>query len=229
MNKFGNYAKPLSIILTLVIAAIAGYYLATSEFSIGDSSASSKAEITVSGNRILRNGEQFTPKGVIITGLLAHRQVRGDGNHLDRLYAARDHFHPKLFTVAKEQWRSNTVRLNINQGGLDPRSRTYDSSYLKRIRAAVEAAQKEDLVVILAMFNGIGEDRSVYYPLPTNRTRRAWDQLVPAFKNDQDVVFELFNEPASLRRKPTGSTGSTGAGFQSARIRLCSRAIQSSM
>lgn len=120
--------------------------------------------------------------------------------------------------LAEQNWGANTIRFNVGQAALDPESalyqrmapngRTWGANYLARIKQAVALARSKNLVVILALFNyrldhgdliNVGGRTLNSYDeksgLPTYRTKRAMSTLAAAFRNDNEVLLEAYNEP----------------------------------
>ncbi len=146
--------------------------------------------VTVSGTALLRNGKPFVIKGVQIVGLVApDAALRGQ-------YAvAHEHFGQAELAAARS-WGANTIRFQLSEPGLDPASSLYSTAYLKEIQAGVGLALKDGFVVILSIQDQSPSGETNPWPMPTAATARDWATLVPLFKTDDNVLFELFNEPA---------------------------------
>jgi fibronectin type 3 domain-containing protein len=145
----------------------------------------------VAGNRLYRDGQEFTPRGFNFIGILG---PDGCANLPRQAAAARASFGLVELLAARDDWHANTVRFQVSQSGLDPQSAIYVPAYLDRVTGAVAQARSLGLTVILSMqdqSNGCGSA----HPMPSDATVRAWQNLVPLVAADPDVMFELFNEP----------------------------------
>jgi chitodextrinase len=148
------------------------------------------AGVTVAGNRLLRDGEPFVPRGFNSIGLLAPPWCQAGA-----AVTAAAHFGVAELAAARA-WGANTLRFQVSQRGLaDPAVAQADrDSYLARVESGVALARADGFVVIVSL-----QDQSLGcgtgHPLPSAQSEAAWDILAPAFGDDPDVMFELFNEP----------------------------------
>jgi hypothetical protein len=193
------------------------------------SDAVKKAGITVSGRKVLRNNHRFISRGVIFEGFQFPKDAMEacepppgeakDEDFCTRHLLAMDYLlHGDALARAKQNWKANTVRFNVNQALLDPSSALYDKKdgngkqwgkkYLELLDNAVQAARAKKLVVIIAIFSGrLDRADNVYVDgkslnelngdsgMPTARTKRAMETLAKRFKGDKEVLLEVFNEP----------------------------------
>ena len=146
--------------------------------------------VTVEGNRLLRDGEPFLPRGFNLIGLLTP-----DWCDRPTGVAARDHFGPAELAAARA-WHADTLRFQVSQRGLtDPAVPAADRrAYLQRVVAGVALARGAGFTVVVSMqdqFFGCG----AVHPMPSRQTVDAWTVLAPALQGDPYVLFELFNEP----------------------------------
>jgi hypothetical protein len=91
---------------------------------------------------------------------------------------------------------ADTIRLQVSQFGLDPDSTVYSPAYVQEIRDAVEAARGLGLAVIVSVQAEPPAGENTRCPLPDSGTARVWSELAPMFAGDDNVMFELYNEPA---------------------------------
>ena len=90
---------------------------------------------------------------------------------------------------------SDSVRVMLGQTVGDPQNtQFYSRDFVDQFIAAVKAARAAGLTVIVSI-----QDEQIVQdpnptPLPNAATQRVWSQLVPAFKDDNGIVLELFNE-----------------------------------
>ena len=128
---------------------------------INDSSASgSKAVqftngggLRVSGNKVLKDGQEFYVKGFNSIALL-----RPDGCNVGNQVATKA---KDLFTqqgsneldVAKTSWGINTIRFQLSERGLGTNDfgLANKTSYINRIKAGVTLARSKGLVVIVSL------------------------------------------------------------------------------
>jgi hypothetical protein len=105
-------------------------------------------------------------------------------------------------TLAIRNWKINTVRFNVSQSALDPKSPFYEFSYAAEIQQVVEHARNRGLIVILALFDARNFNapkalfcKNPMTPIDTVTTLRAARNLAKLFGDDQGVFLELLNEP----------------------------------
>ena len=188
-----------------------------------------KKGITVSGHKVMRNGHRFISRGVIFEGFQfpkdameaceAPPQKAKDQDFCDRHLLAMDYvLNGDALDRAKQSWKANTVRFNVNQALLDPSSALHDKrdesgkkwgdKYLNLLDNAVQKARDKNMVVMIALFSGrLDRADNVYVDgkslnelngdskMATARTKRAVETLAKRFKDDREVLLEVFNEP----------------------------------
>ena len=154
------------------------------------------AGVSVRGRLLVRDGTTFFMKGFNSIALV---QPDGCSQPSPQPSNAQRTYGGDMLQAMLDIWGANTVRFQVSQKGLDPADPELGAGqpeYLDRIKAGVALARAKGLVVIVSMQDqkyACGLTR----PLPSSQTLRAWQALAPAFKDDPDVVFELFNEPVS--------------------------------
>ena len=90
----------------------------------------------------------------------------------------------------------------MSQSGLDPHDPKFDPSFRARVIAAARAAV---LVVILSVQDESQSGETHVATLPNEGTRRVWASIAPEFAQDDDMMFELLNEPNHVfRLSPEG-------------------------
>jgi hypothetical protein len=153
--------------------------------------------VRVAGNRLLRDGTPFVPVGFTMVALV---NPRGEG---ETAWAAR-----RLNDTVMEEaraWGANTIRFQLSQRGLDPTDALYSQAYLDRTTAGVALARAHGLVVILAIQDQ-GPSGGNSHAQPSEATIRDWRTLTRLFNGNQNVLYELFNEP---QNRPTPDGWST--------------------
>ncbi len=139
--------------------------------------------IGVSGNRLTRNGQPWTPKGLSMIGALTKGSAVTAYQHWGTAELA-----------AAASWGADALRFQVSQPSLDPQDAQYSAAYLTRVESMVSLAEAHGFALILSM-----QDQSLAGgnadPLPTASTVRAWQKLAPVFAADRNVIYELYNEP----------------------------------
>jgi hypothetical protein len=179
--------------------------------------------ITISGNRIIKDGTVFVPNGYIFEAFVSPReQLMPYTNSTDpkvkeycnrvilaqEYYAGTGQFGPggryannkSALRLAKE-WGANTMRLNLNQCALDPQNSAYSTQYLSEVTNAIARARAVNLLVIATMFTAANTNipapvraLNPQRPLATPTTLRALLNLEQYFGSDQGVMLEWLNE-----------------------------------
>jgi uncharacterized protein (TIGR03437 family) len=101
---------------------------------------------------------------------------------------------PFTFQIIQQRWNMNTVRLPVSVAlwKSDPQK------YLAQVAGVVAAANRQNLVVVLAAFTS---DDSA---MPTSDVLDFWRAAAPLFKDTPGLLFSLFNQPST--RNIPGST-----------------------
>jgi len=147
--------------------------------------------VRVAGNRLLRDGAPFVPAGFTMVALV-HPQAAGAST-----WAARRLDDRAMATATA--WGANTIRFQVSQRGLDPEDELYSDAYVQRIVDGVALARAHGFVVVLSI-----QDQSLSagssHAQPSEATIRDWKTLTARFNGDQNVLYEIFNEP---QNRPT--------------------------
>lgn len=146
--------------------------------------------VRIAGGRLLRDGRPWTPHGIVQIAFVAPPAAQ-TGVFVDayRHYSSDDY-------AAMRRHGIDSVRIQISQPGLDPQDPLFTTAFRDQVAAAVGAARRAGLVVILSVQDEkqSGETRGVA-ALPNEATRRVWRWLAPVFAEDSGVMYELLNEP----------------------------------
>ena len=121
------------------------------------------------------NGEHYVPLGATISGL-------------ERTDYANFHDSDMAEIDAAAAWCANTVRFQVTEQHIN------DPGVLDALEAYVQHAESLGLIVVI---NDNDEWDSPDTPMPTDRTKTFWETIAPIYKNDPQVVFDIFNEPRS--------------------------------
>ncbi|MCO5977131.1 cellulase family glycosylhydrolase [Ideonella oryzae] len=187
--NLGNLGRRLiQRLLPLVLFAAAGVTLAAEAQPPG-------AVSVADGKQLLRDCRPWVPTGLSFYGRLIPSRWDSDPDTLQ----ARDSFGQANMDLVR-QFGGDAVRYQIGMPFLDPKSHQYRPDYLDEVAAAVQLARRDGFVVFLSMqWQGRTRVRAVE-TMPGASALRAWQAIAPRFSRDQGVVFELFNEPASVTR-----------------------------
>ena len=213
--------------LLAAVAAASAAVALTTGVSVGAAGAAAHPGVSVRGDQVRLGNHRFVSRGVIFEGFqfpleamqrCAAQQTGKTQAFCQRHVDAQNYYFGKALDLARTDWHANTVRLNLGQVMLDPKSAlfnkknpdgsTWGASYLARVKQAVAFARSKNMVVELALFNYRlsaadkvtvdGKSINHYDPksgLPTERTDRAMARLAGAVKGDNDVLLEPYNEP----------------------------------
>jgi hypothetical protein len=175
---------------TLALAAACAAALAALSGAAAPSArADGTSAITVARNHLLRNGVPWVPRGVQIVGLVAP-----DAALSGKYVAAHAHYGTAELQAAVAD-HADTVRFQVSEFGIDPDGPLYSPGYVDEVLNAVQAARNLGLAVIVSLQAEPPAGEPTRCPLPDAGAARAWAVLAPAFAQDPDVMFELYNEP----------------------------------
>jgi hypothetical protein len=148
-------------------------------------------DVTVEGNRFLRDGEPWVAEGVTLVGLVSpEKRVRDKPTYA----AARAAFGPGMLDEVR-RFGADLVRFQVSQFALDPKSKGHDPGYRDEVLAAVAQTRAAGYNVLLSMQWHGQAGPSDSKGLPTAGTRRAWRRLAEDLGEDRGILFEIFNEP----------------------------------
>ncbi|HVH02022.1 MAG TPA: cellulase family glycosylhydrolase [Amaricoccus sp.] len=155
-------------------------------------------DVSVEGNRFLRDGRPWVAEGVTLVGLVSpERRVRDKPTYA----AARAAFGDDMLAEVR-RFGADTVRFQVSQAGLDPRSPIHDPDYRQEVLDGIALTRAAGFNVIISMqWQGVSGKRDPT-GLPSATTRRAWREIAPAFAEDRGILLEVFNEPAIRHSTP---------------------------
>jgi endoglucanase len=151
--------------------------------------------VDVSGIHMTLNGSPWLSRGVVLQAFvkpLAALQV-GTGTDAARLNARLNYGTPELTAI--QGYHADTIRFQIGQPSLDPKSPLYDANYFNDIVAAIKLARQNGFVVMVMMQDEAISGEPNPHPLPIAETQSDWDLFTAQFGSDRGVLFELYNEP----------------------------------
>jgi chitodextrinase len=180
--------------------------------ALGAASGASAAPLGVSlaGNQFLLDGQPFVPRGFNSIALLNSAWCTTSATA-----KAAAALTPTELQLARTAWNSNTLRFQVSQPVL---AGPNGVAYAQQIETAVNTVLRSGFVVDISMQDqsracGPGQ------PLPSVETEAAWSTLITntALGQDPDVMFELYNEPAStpVSTATTNPSQSTWVDWQS--------------
>ncbi|HLI60320.1 MAG TPA: cellulase family glycosylhydrolase [Solirubrobacteraceae bacterium] len=174
----------------------------------------STSGIYVQGPHLMQNGAPFIPRGVQIVGLVAPTP-----DLTGKYIPAHQHFGAAELAQAAAD-HANLVRFQVSEFGLNPSDQLYDPHYLDEVISAVELARAQGLNVIVSLQAQTPAGNELRCPLDDAGAATDWRELAQAFAGDDDVMFELYNEPgvsnsaANWAAWANGGVISNGAGGQ---------------
>jgi len=152
--------------------------------------------ISVDGNRLLKDGQLWIPKGFTLVAFVAPERAAKSV-----FKEAKRSFGPELLDRARG-YGADLLRFQVSQAGLDPQSSIYDPAYLDQILGAVHMAREKGFNVIVSMQWEPPSGLEGQPMMPSDITRRAWAKLAGPLGNDKYVMLELFNEPGMWEKNP---------------------------
>ena len=140
---------------------------------------------TVHGTTVLgAGGATFVSYGITVSGLQNPDWEASLNLDLQEIAATAD------------DWCANTVRLQLSQDNLlGPNGTGFNQAYLNAIKAEVQTAESDNLVVV------VNDSTEYTAPVwmaelgPTPATETFWKDLTKVYGQDPQVIFDLFNEP----------------------------------
>jgi endoglucanase len=145
--------------------------------------------ITVSGNRLLRDGERWAPHGLNMIAFVAPPAAQAGV-----FRAAYAHYDAAELS-ALAAWGADTVRFQVSLPGTDPQNALYTQAFVDQVRDAVRDARARGLNVIVSIQDEAQSGESTPAQLPNQATLRVWGVLAPLFNDDRGVLYEIMNEP----------------------------------
>jgi hypothetical protein len=182
--------------ITIALALCAGESEAAWSTPVQDKLQSPGA-ISISHNRILRDGRPWVPHAVQLVAFVAPPKAQAGA-----FRRAYEHYNPSEFAAIKA-WGADSVRLQLSQPGADPDPGRgdpdfgmYDPDFVKKYIDAVHAARAAGLNVIVSIQDEPQSgERKKPTRLPNDATIRVWKSILPDLKDDPGILYEMFNEP----------------------------------
>lgn len=96
---------------------------------------------------------------------------------------------------------SNVMRISLNQNFWLPGCTGYDSNYAALVQTVVAETKAAGMSVILDLHwsnRGDPQTAGAQQPMADSYSITFWQQVAAAYKDDPEVMFELYNEPHSV-------------------------------
>ncbi len=145
--------------------------------------------VSISGNRLLRDGILWVPHAVQLVAFVAPPSAQKPP-----FTAAYAHYSTAELAAIKT-WGADSIRFQISQPGADPQSSLYDPAFLQTAVGAVKAARSLGLNVIVSIQDETQSGETSPASLPNAATSRVWKNLAPMLNGDNGIIYEMFNEP----------------------------------
>ena len=184
-----------SRILVAAIAAIASISIAGSVPAHAETVRTRSAvqasvgEVSVQGNRLLRDGQPWIPHGF---HQIAFVLPPGVAPQKPFFKVASDNYTPKEYNEMRDAG-ADSVRIQVAQTGMDPQN--HMPRFRDRVFGAIRSARAAGLTVIVSVQDQPQTGETKPAALPNDATRRVWEEIAPVFRHDRGVLFELLNEP----------------------------------
>ncbi len=148
--------------------------------------------VAIVDNHLVRDGRPWVPHGFYQIAF----EVPPTNTHPDHPFwtVASQNYTPDEYDGMR-RFGADSVRIQVAQPGLDPRSGLFDARYRDRALGAVRAARAAGLAVIISVQDEKQTGETAPAGVPNEATRRVWREIAPVFGRDRNVVYELLNEP----------------------------------
>eukprot|EP01113_Clastostelium_recurvatum_P009852 TRINITY_DN147_c0_g1_i2.p1 TRINITY_DN147_c0_g1~~TRINITY_DN147_c0_g1_i2.p1 ORF type:complete len:323 (+),score=63.48 TRINITY_DN147_c0_g1_i2:162-1130(+) len=127
-----------------------------------------------------------------------------------------DHISAQDFRLMAS-WGSNTVRVPLNQDYWLKGAANYSANYNQTVYQAVQWAHQAGLTVILDLHWSDKGDLSNIHEgqqrMADKNSVTFWQEVAQMYKNDPEVLFELYNEPHDVSWDVWLNGGDSGDGF----------------
>lgn len=188
----------LTVAPILLTLSLTGESVGAPASSISQNSGPALPPYTVMHNRVMgSNGVRFVPYGFVIdcmalTDVPVNELCMGDSN--DDPWPGST-----MLNAAAGFWHADVIRFQVAQEYLFDSSGSVNTQYLSLIDQLVDQATSLQMASIITL----QEERFHAPPLPTETAVRFWAYMAKHFKNNANVLFDLFNEP----RLPVSAVG----------------------
>jgi hypothetical protein len=194
-----HYGLVVWLALLLLLTTVAW---STYDGGLGKSASATSASgsFEVIGNQIIApNGQQFVPYGVVVQ--CASLRTSNVSTLCTGDYTNSG---SSIISAAAKDWNASVVRLQLAQENLfSGPDGAVNPSYVQLVDGLVGEANSLGMVAIVTL----QEENEGGYVEPTASSIRFWSYLANHYKDNDDVFFDLYNEP-DLPASAFGSSGS---------------------
>jgi Cellulase (glycosyl hydrolase family 5) len=192
--------KRLLVALAPILATLSmtGESVGAPASSVSQSSRAATPPYTVVKNRLLgSNGVRFVPYGFVIDCMALTDDPINElctGNVNDDPWPGSE-----MLNAAAGFWHADVIRFQVAQEYLFNSDGSVNTQYLSLIDQLVDQATSLQMASIVTL----QEERFHAPLLPTETAVRFWAYMANHFKNNPNVLFDLYNEP----RLPVSAVG----------------------
>jgi len=144
--------------------------------------------------------------------------------------ASGDHLSQADFHLMAS-WKSNVVRIPLDQDFWLVGSRNYSANYNNTVYTTVQWAQQAGLDVILDLHWSDKGDLATSMPgqqrIAYVNSITFWKEVANIYKNNPSILFELYNEPHDVSWEVWLNGGDSGDGFNSVGMQQLYDAVRS--
>jgi hypothetical protein len=181
--------QSLTVVVVLCLGALAAIYLVDKSGPTTSARLAFPGPYHVAGNKILAaNGNRFIPYGFVLECLAASQPV----DQLCQSTGANSVSGMAQIQAARHYWHADALRFQVSRCTLFDRS-PYNTSYLDLVDSLVNATNNLGMVAIVTLQEEECDAKTK--PFPDATSVRFWKVVAPHFKDNPDVMFDLFNEP----------------------------------
>jgi hypothetical protein len=110
-----------------------------------------------------------------------------------------------------QQWGANYVRIPLGENSVVPGDCSYDSTYLSRVDAMVQAATSRGMLALVDLHRNAVTACGpiVQQNMPDSKAVTFWQTVANRYKNNPLVAFDLYNEPHDVSDSVWRNGGTT--------------------
>ena len=151
-----------------------------------------KQVVTISGNKLLRDGSLWVPHCVQLVAFVAPPAAQNPP-----FTGAYAHYSTAELDAIKA-WGADCIRFQLSQPGADPNNTEglYDATFLSTFLSAVRYTRSIGLNAIVSIQDESQSGESAPSSLSTAVTNGVWTHLAPLLNGDNGIIYEMFNEPS---------------------------------
>jgi hypothetical protein len=176
----------LALALALAASATAVAMAAAPQARAQASCQHATGPFRVSGTQVTgAGGKVFIPYGITVPGLANYPN-----------WSATESADLAKIRTTASSWCSNVARLQVSQDNLiGLNGGGYSQDFMNAIEREVSTAEGLSLVVVINDQTETDPSSVTYQKGPTQGTQTFWKDLIKVYGSDNQVIFDLFNEP----------------------------------